>query len=441
MPTECIPELFEFPRVDSRAVVADFNGGRITSDAGALLLGQTDRALNLTHRLADCFTDARSPGLVEHAVETLLLQRITGIALGYEDLCDHDTLRHDPVLAVLAGKLEAKRKACAPLAGKSTLNRVEHGGAVPTRYHKIAANAGAIEALFVDLFLDAHQRAPSRIILDLDATDDPLHGNQEGRFFHGYYDCYCYLPLYIFCGHHLLAATLRRANIDAAAGATDEIARVIERLRARWPKTRILLRADSGFCREEIMAWCEANRVDYVFGLARNERLQNEIASEMEVARAMAERTGKPARRFRDFRWSTRNSWSRERRVIAKAEWTNGEANPRFIVRPGSRASTPHSADGWPVAERRSRPYVPRANSTPALRTGALNAFHKGTIRQSRWQTKGTEGSRRSRARIHHGRASNVGPYLHRRRRATRRAGFRRERTSRQGLGQAETGR
>ena len=332
MPTECIPELFEFPPVESRAVVADFNGGRITSDAGALLLGQTNRALNLTHRLAGCFTDARSPTLVEHAVETLLLQRITGIALGYEDLCDHDTLRHDPVLAVLAGKLEAKRKACAPLAGKSTLNRVEHGGAAPTRYHKIAANAGAIEALFVDLFLDAHQRAPSRIILDLDATDDPLHGNQEGRFFHGYYDCYCYLPLYIFCGHHLLAATLRRSNIDAAAGAKEEIARVIERIRARWPKTRILLRADGGFCREEIMAWCEANRVDYVFGLARNERLQNEIASDMEVARAMAERTGNPARRFRDFRWSTRNSWSRERRVIAKAEWTNGEANPRFIV-------------------------------------------------------------------------------------------------------------
>ena len=332
MPTECIPELFEFPRVEHRAVVADFNGGRITSDAGALLLGQTNRALNLTHRLAGCFTDARSPTLVEHAVETLLLQRITGIALGYEDLCDHDTLRHDPVLAVLAGKLEAKRKARAPLSGKSTLNRVEHGAARPTRYHKIAANAGAIEALFVDLFLDAHQRAPSRIILDLDATDDPLHGNQEGRFFHGYYDCYCYLPLYIFCGHHLLAATLRRSNIDAAAGAKEEIARVIERIRARWPKTRILLRADGGFCREEIMAWCEANRVDYVFGLARNERLQNEIASEMEVARAMAERTGKPARRFRDFRWSTRNSWSRERRVIAKAEWTNGEANPRFIV-------------------------------------------------------------------------------------------------------------
>src|SRR6202044_4071629 len=270
MPTECIPELFEFPRVEHRAVVADFNGGRITSDAGALLLGQTNRALNLTHRLADCFTDARSPTLVEHAVETLLLQRITGIALGYEDLCDHDTWRHDPVLAVLAGKLEAKRKARAPLAGKSTLNRVEHGGAAPTRYHKIAANAGAIEALFVDLFLDAHQRAPSRIILDLDATDDPLHGNQEGRFFHGYYDCYCYLPLYIFCGHHLLAAKLRPANIDGAAGSIEEVARVVAHIRRRWLRVHIVLRADSGFAREDLMAWCEANGVDFVLGLAQN---------------------------------------------------------------------------------------------------------------------------------------------------------------------------
>jgi hypothetical protein len=332
MPTECIPDLFEFPRVGSRAVVADFDGGRITSDAGALLLGQTDRALSLTRRLAACFTDTRSRSHVEHEVETLLSQRVIGIALGYEDLCDHDTLRHDPVLAILAGKLEAKRPNCAPLAGKSTLNRIEHGGGEPTRYHKIAANTAAIEALFVDLFLDAHRRPPSRIVLDLDATDDPLHGRQEGRFFHGYYDCYCYLPLYIFCGHHLLAAKLRRSDIDASAGATDEIARVVAAIRARWPRVRILLRADSGFCREEIMAWCEANKVDYVFGLARNERLQNEIAADMEIARAKAERIGKPARRFRDFRWSTRKSWSRERRVVAKAEWTNGKANPRFIV-------------------------------------------------------------------------------------------------------------
>lgn len=236
MPTECNTELFEFPRVDGRAVVADFDGGRITSDAGALLLGRIDRVLNLTNRLAACFADARDPALVEHAVETLLLQRIAGIALGYEDLNDHDTLRHDPVLAVLAGKFLARRTDCAPLAGKSTLNRLELSRERPDRYRKIAANGAAIKALFVDLFLDAHPRPPSRIILDLDATDDPLHGNQEGRFFHGYYDSYCYLPLYIFCGHHLLAAKLRRANIDASAGATEETGHVVssgEGLRTR----------------------------------------------------------------------------------------------------------------------------------------------------------------------------------------------------------------
>src|SRR6202043_3056062 len=199
-------------------------------------------------------------------------QRVLGIALGYEDLIDHDQLRHDPVMAVLGGKLEAKRSDCAPLAGKSTLNRLELSRAEPTRYHKISHGPAAIESLFVDLFLDADNKAPKQIVLDLDATDDPLHGTQEGRFFHGYYDCYCYLPLYIFCGRHLLAAKLRRANVDAASGAVEETARLVAQIRRRWPRTRILLRGDSGFCRDALMAWCEANRVDYVFGLGRNER-------------------------------------------------------------------------------------------------------------------------------------------------------------------------
>jgi hypothetical protein len=318
--------------VAGRAVVASFDGGRITSDAGALLLGATDRVLNLTRRLAACFTDGRDPAYIEHAVKTLVMQRVVGIALGYEDLNDHDQLRHDPVLAVLAGKLAANRAGCAPLAGKSTLNRLELSQAEPTRYHKIAADPDAIAALFVELFLDAYATPPGQITLDLDATDDPLHGHQEGRFFHGYYNCYCYLPLYIFCGRHLLAAKLRRSNIDAAAGAVAEITRVIGQIRARWPRVRILLRGDSGFCREELMAWCEANRVDYVFGLARNDRLQATIVTELAQARAAAERTGKPSRRFKDFRWSTLDSWRRFRRVIGKAEWTRGEANPRFIV-------------------------------------------------------------------------------------------------------------
>ncbi len=259
-------------------MVAAFDGGRITSDAGAILLGATDRVIGLTRRLAVCFTDARNPAFVEHAVETLVMQRNVGIALGYEDLIDHDELRHDPVLSVLAGKLAARRGDCAPLAGKSTLNRLKLSGAVPTRYGKLTADAEAFESLFVDVFLDARGRPPAQITLDLDATDDPLHGHQEGRFFHGYYDCYCYLPLYVFCGRHLLAAKLRRSNIDAAAGSVDE------------------------------------------------------IKTEMADARLEAEISGKPARRFRDFAWSTLNSWSRARRVIGKAEWTGGEANPRFVV-------------------------------------------------------------------------------------------------------------
>ena len=224
MPTECSATLFEFAPVASRHVVASFDGGAITTDAGALLLGETDRAIRLSERFAACFTDARAPELIEHTVDTIVLQRVVGIALGYADLNDHDELRHDPVLAVLAGKLAAKRSDCAPLAGKSTLNRLELSRPTATRYHRVGHDPAVIERLFVEVFLDAHQRPPAQIILDLDATDDPLHGHQEGRFFHGYYDCYCYLPLYIFCGRHLLVARLRRSNIDGAAGAIDEVA-------------------------------------------------------------------------------------------------------------------------------------------------------------------------------------------------------------------------
>ncbi len=333
MPTECNADLFGFAAVEGRAVVAGFDGGAITSDAGALLLGATDRAIGLIDRFGACFSDHRCQELIEHAVRTLIGQRVFGIALGYEDLNDHDRLRHDPMLAVLAGKLKARRSDCAPVAGKSTLNRLELSRAEPSPYHKISHDAAAIEGLLVDLFVKAHARAPRQIVLDLDATDDPLHGHQqEGRFFHGYYDCYCYLPLYVFCGRHLVAAKLRRSDIDAAAGASEEIARIVAQIRAGWPKVRILLRADSGFARETLMAWCEANGVDYLFGLAKNARLVAEIAAELAAAEAHGRRTGKPARRFKDFTWTTRDSWSRRRRVVAKAEWTGGEANPRFIV-------------------------------------------------------------------------------------------------------------
>ena len=332
MQTECSAELFEFAAVERRRVVAGFDGGAISSDAGALLLGATDRAIGLVDRFAGCFNDHRMPELIEHQVATLVGQRVFGLALGYEDINDHDELRHDPLLAVLAGKLAARRKDCAPVAGKSTLNRLELSRPEPSRYHKIAHDPAAIEALFVELFLEAYKKPPEEIIVDLDATDDPLHGHQEGRFFHGYYDCYCYLPLYVFCGDHLLAAKLRPANMDAAAGSVEEVARIAAQIRRRWPKVRIILRADSGFAREALMAWCEANGVDYLFGLAKNKRLIRAIGAELAAAKAESEATAKPARRFKDLAWSTRRSWSRKRRVVAKAEWTRGEANPRFIV-------------------------------------------------------------------------------------------------------------
>jgi len=332
MPAECIADLFGYEAVERRRVEASFDGGRMTSDAGSLLLGRTARALGLMDRFAQCFEDRRDPALIEHEVATLVSQRVYGIALGYEDLVDHDQLRHDPVLAALSGRLAARRSTCAALAGKSTLNRLELGRSAPSRYHKIGHDGAAIERLFVDLFVEAHAAAPAEIVLDLDATDDPVHGEQEGRFFHGYYGGYCYLPLYVFCGRHLLAAKLRPAYIAASAGAREEVERIVGQIRARWPKVRIVLRADSGFAREALMAWCEAHGVDYLFGLARNVRLEAEIAGELAEAAAESAASGQAARRFRAFLWSTRDSWSRRRRVVGKAEHTPKGSNPRFVV-------------------------------------------------------------------------------------------------------------
>lgn len=333
MPAECSQKRFAFEAVEGRAVVAGFDGGRMTSNAGALLLGQVDRGLQLMRRFAACFVDRRDPRLVEHAVETLVGQRVFGLALGYEDLNDHDALRHDPVLAVLAGKLQAWRADCAPLAGKSTLNRLEH---VPKRhggrYHKILCDPARVEALLVELFVEAQARRPSEIVLDLDATDVPLYGQQEGRFFHGHYDDYCYLPLYIFCGRQLLAAKLRLASQGAAAGAVEEVARIVARLRRRWPGLRIVLRADSGFANDPLMSWCERHRVDYLFGLARNQRLEGILAPSLAQAARVCAASGRPARVFHDFRYRTLDSWSRERRVVGKAEHTLQGANPRYVV-------------------------------------------------------------------------------------------------------------
>jgi hypothetical protein len=369
MHTQCNVEQLEFSCVGRRRVVAAFDGGTVSSDGGALLLGRVDAAIKLIDRLSECFIDQRKQCLVEHTVRTLVGQRVFGIALGYEDLNDHEQLRHDPVLGALLGKLEAQRSDCAALAGKSTLNRLElHTPAVADHYHKIRPQSAAIEALFVELFLEAHREAPEEIVLDLDATGDPLHGHQEGRFFHGYYDGYCYLPLYIFCGEHLLCAKLRSADKDGAAGAREEVDRIVGQVRARWPSVRIILRADSGFCREELMSWCEQHAVEYVFGLARNSRLVRAIGAELHEAATESARTLHPARRFKELLYCTRRSWSRTRRVVAKAEQTGDKANPRFIV-----TSLPMS--DWPMRELYEDLYCARGEMENRIKEAQLNLF------------------------------------------------------------------
>src|SRR5579863_505154 len=327
--TECSQVSFSFAAHFSRRVEAGFTAGQVSSDGGALLLRQADRKIGLLERVACCFTDRRSPLLVEHRLGEMLSQRIYGLALGYEDLNDHEQLRHDPLMALLSGR----RRLEEPLAGKSTLNRLELVGG-SKRYHKIDYTAEKIDALLCDLFIESHATAPERIVLDLDATDIPIYGHQPERFFHGYYDSYCYLPLYIFAGDQLLGVRLRPANQDGAAGSLDEVKRLVAQIRRRWPTVNIVLRGDSGFCREELMAWCERdeNRVDYLFGLARNQRLTRIIGAQMHQARLLHQSTGKPARVFTEFSYQTKKSWSRARRVVAKAEYLDKGENPRFVV-------------------------------------------------------------------------------------------------------------
>ena len=342
MRTECNQATFEFHGLFQRKVKARFDGGKITSDAGVLLLREVEKRTGLIAGLEQCFTDHRDPRLIEHSVKELLGQRIYGLCLGYEDLNDHDQLRTDPMLAVAVEKADplGKNRRQAgdrgkALAGKCTLNRLELTAEQvdgQERYKKIAMDGDKIDRWMVDAFIAAHESEPSEIVLDLDATDDTIHGNQEGRFFHGYYGNYCYLPLYIFSGEHLLCARLRRSNIDGADGAVDELERIVGQIRQVWPTVSIIIRADSGFCRDELLAWCESHPVDYVIGLAKNSRLKQEIAEEMVQAEAEFNATGKPARVFKDFQYRTLNSWTRARRVVGKAEFLDKGANPRFIV-------------------------------------------------------------------------------------------------------------
>lgn len=342
--TECTKKRYHFQALGRREILADFAGGTITSDGGGLLLRELEKRTNILGRFAKCFTDHRNQELIEHSVLDLVSQRVLAIALGYEDLNDHDELSRDQLFATMVGKPDPtggyrllQRDKGQPLAGKSTLNRLEltpEDAGPKSRYKKIVMNSKAIDALLVDTFIESFSEKPQQIIIDLDATDIPLHGKQEERFFHGYYDTYCYLPLYIFCGDELLCARLRPANIDGAAGSVEELSPIISRIRAVWPQVKIILRGDSGFCREELMAWCEEpeNKIDYVFGQAKNNRLIKEIKEELEEAKVMFECSGEPARRFKDFHYQTLNSWSTSRRVVGKAEQLSGRSNPRFVV-------------------------------------------------------------------------------------------------------------
>lgn len=339
--TQCTSKQLEFHDLGRREIVARFDGGEISSDGGALLLREVDQRLGLLPRLAQCFTDYRNPMLIDHDVQSLLAQRIHAIALGYEDLNDHDQLMRDTLLATVVGKHDPsgqsrgrERDKGAALASSSTLNRLELSRpeeASASRYKRIVGNYQSIDQLFVELFLES-QDPPDELWLDLDATDDPLHGQQEGRFFHGYYDEYCYLPLYIFCGEHLLCARLRTADLDASAGSVEELERIVGQIREQWPDTRIGIRADSGFCNDAIMSWCEANQVLYVLGLSKNSRFTRAIGREMNIVRKQCEERGESVRLFRNLQYRTRRSWSRERRVVAKAEHIPGKANSRFIV-------------------------------------------------------------------------------------------------------------
>lgn len=342
MSTECNQFVFGFHPLKHREIRAQFDGGVITTEGGSLLLREVEKRTGILRQFAACFRDYRNPDLIEHAVEELVAQRVYGLALGYEDLNDHEELRKDPLLAVLVEKSNPEGEV---LAGKSTLNRLEltpETATAQARYKKIVADHAAVDRLFVEVFLAAHREPPQEIILDLDATDDPLHGNQEGRFFHGYYGHYCYLPLYIFCGEFLLGARLRPSNIDASAGSVEELQRIVKQIRAVWPQVRMVVRGDSGFCREGLMAWCEAQGVEYLLGLAKNQRLKTRIKKELQKAKRQYEQTRYAARFFKEFYYQTRTSWSQRRRVVAKAEHLEKGENPRFVV-------TSLTAEEWPA--------------------------------------------------------------------------------------------
>jgi hypothetical protein len=372
-----------FNDLDSRQVVADFSGGHLSSDGGVLLLRELDSSLGLTRSLAACFRDARQPLFVEHSLCELLAQRVLGLAAGYEDLNDHNTLRGDPLMAVAANKSDplgldrrCQQDKGNALASASTLNRLELGNNKETRAHKIQADHAQIETLLVRKGVGTLDRKTREVVIDLDATDDPLHGSQEGRFFHGYYGNYCYLPLYAFLGEVPVWAELRTSQSDASKGSLRALQAIVAEIRRRCPHARIIVRGDSGFCREALMAWCEEEQplVYYCFGLARNSRLLEELEEAFFHARAKACLIGGVAREFVEFHYQTRESWSRARRVIGKAEVLHEKNNPRFIVtnlpREGFQSDVP---ERFAPANCYEGFYCPRANMENEIKQQLLD--------------------------------------------------------------------
>jgi hypothetical protein len=384
--TKCSGGTLRFEGLSRREVVARFDGGSISSDGGGLLLREVEARTGILERFARCFRDHRHPAFVEHPLADLLAQRVYALALGYEDLVDHDELRRDPLLAVLVGKRDVLGEKRArdddrgkALAGKSTLNRLEltpPGEGSASRYKKIEIEPGEVDDLLVEVFLESFDTPPSRLVLDLDATDDPLHGHQEGRFFHGFYGHYCYLPLYVFCGEHLLCARLRPSNLDASKGSVEELERIVGRIREVFPEVEIWIRGDSGFCREEILRWCEEKGVHYVVGFARNPRLEAILEEALLEAETRFEETGEPSRTFRDFPYQTHKTWSRERRVVGKAEVTAKGRNPRFVV-------TSLTPDRFPAKELYEEIYCARGDMENRIKEQQLYLFADRTSAQT----------------------------------------------------------
>ena len=366
--TECSDARLESKAPDGRTFTAAFDGGSISTDGGVVLLRAVEERCRILERFGGCFVDHRDPTRVQHTVTQLAAQRVLGIALGYEDLCDHDVLRSDPLLTSVVGKRDLRSET---LASSVTLGRIENGApglSRDDRYRKITLDYGKVDHLLIDLFLEAHESPPEEIVLDLDATDAKIHGKQEGRFFHGYYDEYCYLPLYIFAGDHVLGARLRRANADGAAGSVEELERIVDRIREAWPETRVVVRADSGFCREWLLSWCEESGVDYVIGIARNQRLLTQLADSMLLAKNEHDRTNRPARIFEDLEYRTLDTWSRARRVVGKAEHLRKGANPRFIV-------TSFDLERWPARELYEDLYCARGEMENRIKEQQLDLF------------------------------------------------------------------